>query len=112
MIFLIIIGEIVFLTVWIFYVYQKPEIAWKFTQIREKAEGRNIPKKAFIDQFFSAQETINKISHEFQDNVSIFIVEKNFETNTIKKLDEMNPGSQIDQYISIDYTKSTLKKVL
>src|SRR3989344_5801466 len=29
--------------VFIFYVYQKPEVAWKFTEAREKTEGRNIP---------------------------------------------------------------------
>lgn len=46
----------------IFYIYQKPEVAWKFTQARETAEGRNIPKSAFIDQFLGARETVARIS--------------------------------------------------
>ncbi len=35
----------------IFFVYQKPDVAWNFTAARETAEGRNIPKDAFIEGF-------------------------------------------------------------
>jgi hypothetical protein len=50
----------------IFYIYQDPLIAWKFTQIREKVEGRYIPKEAFIDAFFNAKENVEKMKKEFQ----------------------------------------------
>ncbi|MBU3965346.1 zeta toxin family protein [Patescibacteria group bacterium] len=45
--------------VFIFYIYQKPEVAWMFTKAREIVEGRNIPKGAFIKEFLGAKDTIN-----------------------------------------------------
>ena len=58
---------------------QKPEVAWKFTEAREKTEGRNIPKSAFIEQFFGARDTINRIQTEFAKDITIFLVKKDFE---------------------------------
>jgi UDP-N-acetylglucosamine kinase len=60
----------------IFYVYQKPEVAWRFTQAREAMEGRNIPKAKFIDQFIASKETISRIRKEFDERVGMFLVRK------------------------------------
>lgn len=98
--------------VFIFYIYQKPEIAWKFTQAREKKEGRNIPKSAFIEQFFGAMTTVNKISSETNDDVSIFLVKKDFEKNIVENLVKIPNGMQIDDYIGKNYTKDELEKCL
>lgn len=38
--------------VFIYYVYQDPVVAWDFTQIREKKEGRMVPKEQFINCVF------------------------------------------------------------
>ena len=70
----------------IFYVYQLPEIAWKFTEAREKLEGRNIPKSAFIDSFIESRETICRIRKDFDDKVVIFLVKKNFETHNVEEI--------------------------
>lgn len=59
--------------VFIFYVYQHPATAWKFTKKREEAEGRNIPKEFFIEQFLGARETVGRIRKEFGDEVTIFL---------------------------------------
>lgn len=96
----------------IFYIYQKPEVAWKFTQAREKKEGRNIPKSAFIEQFLGAKQTINKISHEFGDDVAIFFVKKNFEENTVENLIKINKDTAIDEYIEKKYTQGELEQLL
>lgn len=97
----------------IFYIYQKPEIAWKFTKARERAEGRNVPKEVFIDQFLGAKETINKIAREFGDRVAIFFVKKDFEKNAVENIVRINTkNNQIDDYIQEGYTKETLEKCL
>lgn len=98
--------------VFIFYIYQKPEIAWKFTQAREKTEGRNIPKSAFIEQFLGAIKTVNRISIEVNDDVSIFLVKKDFEKNIVENLVKIPNGMQIDDYIEKNYTKDELEKCL
>ena len=97
----------------IFYLYQEPEIAWRFTQAREAAEGRNIPKTAFIDQFLSARETIGKIFNAFKDKITIRLVKKDFEKNIVENIYKITMGKpQIDQYIGKEYTKDMLEKIL
>ena len=97
----------------LFYVYQKPEVAWRFTQAREIAEGRNIPKDAFIDQFLGAREAVNKILIEFGGRIDVFLVKKNFETNTVDDIVEMESGKDnIDDFIQERYTKNELEILL
>jgi adenylylsulfate kinase-like enzyme len=97
----------------IFYIYQKPEVAWRFTQAREKAEGRNIPKESFINQFLGARETVNKIAQEFGEKVAIFFVKKDFEKNMVESIIKIDPkNSQIDDHVQERYTRDTLEKCL
>lgn len=97
----------------IFYVYQKPEIAWKFTQAREQKEGRNIPKSAFINEFIAARDTVQKVAKTFGSKVITFIVKKNFTTNAVESVSNMTiEKSTIDHYIPETYTIDDLEKIL
>jgi len=97
----------------IFYLYQKPHVAWKFTEAREKTEGRNIPKSAFIEEFFGAQDTVNRIWQKFQQKVTIFLVKKDFEKNIVEEILELKSGDGVvDDYIKEHYTKDELEKIL
>ena len=91
--------------VFIFYIYQRPELAWRFTEAREAAEGRNIPKLAFIEQFLGARETIDRVSAEFQDRVGIFIIQKDFERNRVEAIVKMLSNSKVDDYIAERYSE-------
>ena len=98
--------------VFIFYLYQKPEVAWKFTKAREKEEGRNVSKPVFIELFLGARDTINRIRDEFGKEVIVFLVKKDFEKNTVEKLVIIEPGQSIDDYLEHHYTKDELEKLL
>lgn len=98
--------------VFIFYIYQQPEVAWKFTRAREKIDGRNIPKPAFIKQFLEAKKTVKLISDEFGDDVSIFLVKKDFEKNTVESLAKISNNMSIDDYFEKNYTENDLEKCL
>jgi len=99
--------------VFIFYVYQAPEIAWKFTKAREAAEGRNIPKEAFIERFLGAEDTIRQIRSNYGREVAIFLVKKDFEKNSIEYIESIEPsGKKIDDYITIRYTQKELEQLL
>ncbi len=97
----------------IFFVYQKPEVAWKFTVARETAEGRNIPKNGFIERFLDSRQTIDRIRKDFDERVVIFLVKKNFETHVVEDIIEIKPdGPTIEHYLGVGYTKDDLEKLL
>jgi adenylylsulfate kinase-like enzyme len=97
----------------IFYVYQKPEVAWKFTVARETAEGRNIPKDVFVESFLESRQTIDRIRKNFNEKVVIFLVKKNFETHVVEDIIEIKPGGPtIEHYLGVGYTKDDLEKLL
>ena len=99
--------------VFVFYVYQRPEVAWRFTQAREIKEGRNIPQNRFIEQFLGARETVERIRANFDERVTIFLVKKNFETHQVEDVNGIEPaGPQIDHYLAERYTVEDLKKLL
>lgn len=99
--------------VFIFYVYQKPEVAWRFTEAREAAEGRHIPKDVFIDQFILSRETLERIRNDFKGGVSIFLVKKNFETHKVEEISEVDQSvNKIDGILGKRYTKDELNALL
>jgi UDP-N-acetylglucosamine kinase len=94
----------------IFYLYQKPEIAWKFTELREKVEGRNIPKEKFEEQFHNALKTVCRIREEFDDKVNIYLVKKDFEKNTVEYIVGITrAGKRIDEYLSEGYIQGRME---
>ena len=100
-------------TVFVFYIYQDPTIAWKFTTAREKIEGRNIPKSAFIQQFLGARETVKQIHEEFRERVRIIVVRKNFQTNDIESISKLSShGPTMDDVIPELYTEQQLERLL
>ncbi len=99
--------------VFIFYIYQQPEIAWQFTLAREKVEGRNIPKDDFIDKFVLARETVDRIHKAFGDKITIFLIQKNYITNAVESINLMSPiDPGLDVYLPAAYTKEQLMKIL
>ncbi|MEK7640061.1 MAG: zeta toxin family protein [Patescibacteria group bacterium] len=94
----------------IIYIYQEPEVAWKFTQIREKEEGRYLPKEAFIEAFFAARENANRVKEMFKKDVELFLIEKDWSNKSVKKT-RFNIDN-IDNHIVCPYTKDQLRKSL
>lgn len=97
----------------IFYIYQDPLIAWNFTQIREKVEGRYIPKWAFIDAFLNAKKNVEKMKKEFGNKIDVYVVKKNF-NNDLSEIYEMDGSSHssIDEMLDFKYSKTTLDKLI
>lgn len=98
--------------VFIFYMYQKPKVAWRFTQEREAQEGRSIPKNAFIEQFIGAREVVGRVKQTFGDTVDVFVVKKDFETHAVEDIVELETGEQIDALIQERYSEEQLSKRL
>lgn len=100
--------------VFVFYVFQQPEIAWKFTQIREEVEGRHMPKSIFIEQFLGARYVVDRVVTEFknQELVSVYLVKKDFNSNVVEKVVKIEGGNSIDELLPIKYSKEDLEKII
>lgn len=91
------------------YIHQPPLVAWNFTKAREKVEGRNIPKEAFIQQFFAARNNIDILKKEFGDSIRIDLIERDISRNIYKPTFNI---TSIDKYIKERYTKESLSDSL
>lgn len=82
----------------IFYIYQDPCVAWKFTKYREIEEGRKVPKEIFIDAYYKSKENVNKIKDDFGKKVTVYFIKKNYQDNS--KIDSFEINID-DKYIPI-----------
>ena len=93
----------------IYYLYQDPTLAWKFTKAREMKEGRRISKEVFIKAFVGARENVNSIKQKFQEKVELNLIIKDFE----KDIEDIKPNVQnIDEYLPKIYNGDSLDKLL
>ncbi len=66
------------------YVYQPEDVAWGFTQEREKVMNRRITKEIFDDSCKNAKMVVAKIKEEFRENVKVDLIVRNVKTNKYK----------------------------
>lgn len=95
--------------VFIYYIYQDPEIAWMFTQKREALEHRKVTVGLFIHCFVEARINVIKAKNTFGNKISLNLVLKNLNTN-IEKVFENVDG--VDEQIFKSYTVENLKEKL
>ena len=63
------------------YVYQPEDVAWGFTQEREKVMNRRITKEIFDDSCKNAKMVVAQIKEEFRENVKVDLIVRNVKTN-------------------------------
>ena len=96
-------------TVLVYYVYQDPLIAWEFTKNREIVEGRFVPKERFINAFFHSRKNLLRVKEEFQEQITINIMVKDFK-NTIS--DFLTDIDNVELTLPVNYTKERLEEEL
>lgn len=82
----------------IYYVYQKPELAWQFTKARELEEGRVVPLDVFAHSFVRAYENVLEAKRMFGDQVNLSLIIKDNDAH----------DSQVHTYISAEDLEKTL----
>ncbi|MCJ7805125.1 zeta toxin family protein [Patescibacteria group bacterium] len=93
----------------IYYIYLKPEVAWAFTMQREKLDGRRILLETFIEDFFLAKDSVQKIKDEYGDKVHLYLILKD-DAGTVKKT--LFEVVKIDSYIDKKYNNKDLEELL
>lgn len=93
----------------ILYVYQEPNLAWRFVQAREATEGRRVPPEQFVNQYFGAREVVNRIKRQFGPDARVDPLLKNIDNSTWAF--EANVD-QIDSYIPEKYNRDQVEKIV
>lgn len=92
----------------VFYVYQEPRIAWKFTQKREQVEGRHVPKATFIEAFIHSRENIIKVKRN-NPQVLVNLIIKNYEND----ISEVHfDAENMELLLPLNYTVEELEEIL
>lgn len=95
----------------ILYVYQDPVQAWEFVKAREMVEGRRIPEKYFIEQYFGARDTVVYLKKEFGKKLRVDLLIKNLDNSN--RSYRANVGDiEIDKYVAENYTPAALERAL
>lgn len=96
-------------TALIIYVYQNPLLAWQFVRARERVEGRRILAEHFIDQYYGARDTVDRLKQHFGKRIEIDLLLKNTD-NTVRSY-KANID-RIDNHIPDNYDREALEKQL
>ena len=93
----------------ILYVYQDPQQAWRFVLAREEEEGRRIRRRDFIEQYFAARESVNRLKRRFKKAISIDLLIKNNDGSQRAYKDNID---RIDNHVPENYAPSGLEALL
>ncbi|HBL39697.1 TPA: hypothetical protein DDZ10_03445 [Candidatus Uhrbacteria bacterium] len=93
----------------IYYIFQSPSTAWKFTQAREINEGRRVTRDVFINAFLAAQKNVTRAKLEFQDRIELNLIVKNFTSNKESFFSNIDC---LDLLLPEMYSREELEKIL
>jgi len=75
--------------VFIYYVYQDPQVAWNFTKIREQNEGRLVPMETFISAYYAARKNVIQAKEKYGTDVIIDVILKDFNNNIAEYINDV-----------------------
>jgi hypothetical protein len=86
-------------------------LAWRFTQAREKIEGRRITKETFITSFLAARKNVRSVIEEFNGKIEALLILQNYQ-NQIASLHPISAPGLIEEAIPRLYSAEELEEVL
>ena len=93
----------------ILYVYQSPEIAWKFVQRRRQVEGRAVQLEVFIEQYFAAREVVQQLKKTYGKSIAVDLLMKDIDGG--KRWFKKGVDT-IDEHVPERYTRESLGSLL
>ncbi|MEK7180062.1 MAG: zeta toxin family protein [Patescibacteria group bacterium] len=95
----------------VWFIYQKPELAWKFTQIREAVESRRVVKEKFIEATIKSRDNAISAKKHFGKAIELNLLTKNLD-NTDGDIRLNISTKELDRYLGTGYTKDELNNLL
>lgn len=94
------------------YMYDKPDVAWSYTQSREKVTDRGINKQDFINSCINISLNLNEAMHRFKDNSNFtvpVVIQKELRD---KDYDVITLYEEVDRIIRKGYNIDKIKETL
>lgn len=95
----------------IYYVYQRPELAWAFTKARELAEGRVVPEDTFINAFLQARANIVEAKRRFGDRVQVSLIIKDTDARNSQTYAYISEAD-LEELLPNNYNEAELRRIL
>jgi predicted ABC-type ATPase len=95
----------------IYYVYQKPTLAWQFTKARQKRDGRAVSKDIFIATFLQARNNVLMVKKTFGDKVNVSVIIKNDDAKQSEAYAYLS-YDELEQKLPMSYNEDVLRKEL
>jgi predicted ABC-type ATPase len=93
----------------VYYLFQDPAVAWRFTKIREETEGRKVSEEVFIRSFLRARENVLGAKARFGRKIELNVIVKDFTSGLEKVLPDVG---DIDGKLPRVYTREELEKLI
>lgn len=93
----------------IYFVFQDPLIAWNYTKIREKVEGRVVPKDRFINAYFKSRENVHEVIKQYGESISVHVILKDYNNEVATVVPAV---SDIALILPESFTKAELEEKL
>lgn len=93
----------------VMFVYQRPELAWRFVQAREAREGRRIPPEVFVEQFFTARDVVNHLKRKFGKDLTLNVLIKNTDASSHEFLGDVE---RIEDHLHEGYDREGLLRLI
>ncbi len=90
----------------IYFIFQDPLVAWNYTKIREKVEGRFVPKDRFINAYFKSRENVREVLKHYGESVSVHVILKDYKNEIATIVPDI---SDIDLILPESFTRADLE---
>jgi UDP-N-acetylglucosamine kinase len=94
----------------IYYLYQDPEVAWNFVKKREEYEGRAVPRRIFIKDYFSSIKNVSEALSKYGDRITVHFAKHNYEN--AKDYDIVVNIRSIADHLPKAYTRDELQGLI
>ncbi len=95
----------------VYYVYQKPELAWQFTKAREQKEGRKVPLDVFAHAFVQARNNVIEAKNTYGDAISVSIIIKDNDAKDSSVYVDVT-SEEIAKILNLNYTEDEIKALI
>jgi predicted ABC-type ATPase len=95
----------------LWFIYQRPELAWEFTKAREVIESRRVSREKFIETFLKSRDNAIQAKRHFDKVLELNLLIKDID-NIGGEFKLNISADQLDQYLGNGYTEDELKNIL